>query len=211
MHIKKCYKYIIAKYLLQVLKNREILHRLIDVTLFLAKQELPFRGHDEGEISANRGNYVECLKFLATRDKDLKDHLENSTVFRGISTHNFIFSDKIIQVFFKIKGTSNRIQNDLLDSVAKTVRAEIKREISSSTFMSVIVDESTDSSKTSQACVVLRYIKNGKEIVERLVEFRDVTEKRSAHDLCNEIDTVCIYHFIDHFFFKFKVQLNYEY
>jgi hypothetical protein len=99
--------------------------------------------------------------------------------------------------------------------VAKTVRAEIKREISSSTFMSVIVDESTDSSKTSQACVVLRFIKDGKEIVERLVEFRDVTEKRSAHDLCNEIDSVCIiYHFIDHIsisFFKFIVLLNYDY
>lgn len=56
--------------------------------------------------------------------------------------------------------------------------------------MSVIVDESTDSSKTSQACVVLRYIKEGKEVAEQLVEFRDITEKRSAEALSNEIDAV---------------------
>jgi hypothetical protein len=41
----------------KVKKNREILKRLIDITCFLAKQELPFRGHDEGESSLNKGNY----------------------------------------------------------------------------------------------------------------------------------------------------------
>lgn len=82
------------------------------------------------------------------------------------------------------------MQNDLLESVARSIRVEIKREISESTFVSVIVDESTDSSKTSQACIVLRYIKDGKEIVERLVEFKDITERRNAEALCSEIDSV---------------------
>ena len=40
-----------------VKKNRDVLKRLIDTVCFLAKHELPFRGHNEGEGSLNRGVY----------------------------------------------------------------------------------------------------------------------------------------------------------
>lgn len=52
----------------KVKQNREILKRLIDCVIFLGKQELPFRGHDEGKGSLNRGNYLELLDFLAEYD-----------------------------------------------------------------------------------------------------------------------------------------------
>ena len=39
--------------------NRDILKLLTDAVLYLAKQELPFRGHDESMNSLNRGNYRE--------------------------------------------------------------------------------------------------------------------------------------------------------
>ncbi len=37
-------------------KWRDILHRLLDVTLFLAKQNLAFRGHNEDSSSLNKVN-----------------------------------------------------------------------------------------------------------------------------------------------------------
>lgn len=65
--------------------NREILKRLIDVTCFLAQQELPFRGHNESQDSLNRGNYVELLKLISLYDPVLAEHMETSTVFKMIS------------------------------------------------------------------------------------------------------------------------------
>lgn len=45
--------------------NRDILKRLIDCIIFIAKQEIGFRGHDESKTSTNQGNYRELLKLLA--------------------------------------------------------------------------------------------------------------------------------------------------
>ena len=49
----------------QVKKNRDILKRLIDTVIFLGKQELAFRGHDESKESNNKGNYIELLEHTA--------------------------------------------------------------------------------------------------------------------------------------------------
>jgi hypothetical protein len=52
-----------------VKKNREVLGRLINVTHFLAKQELAFKGYDESSTSLNKGNYKRKLYYLAGYDK----------------------------------------------------------------------------------------------------------------------------------------------
>ena len=46
-----------------------------DITLFLAKQNLEFRGHQEKESSLNRGNFVEMIEMLSEYDPVLKEHL----------------------------------------------------------------------------------------------------------------------------------------
>ena len=65
----------------QVEKNRRILHRLEDTTLFLARQGLAFRGHREyaglGAPDSNEGNFLELLKLLAHYDSILKQHMNN--------------------------------------------------------------------------------------------------------------------------------------
>lgn len=52
------------------------MRRLIDITCYLAKQELYFRGHNESVESANYGNFIECIKLLANYDEILSDHLQ---------------------------------------------------------------------------------------------------------------------------------------
>jgi len=37
---------------------------LLKATLFLSKQGLPFRGHDESNESTNRGNFIELLNMF---------------------------------------------------------------------------------------------------------------------------------------------------
>ena len=56
-------------------KWRDILHRLLDITIFLAKQNLAFRGHREDETTLNRGNFLETVYLVSKYDSVLKEHL----------------------------------------------------------------------------------------------------------------------------------------
>ena len=107
----------------KVKENREVLKDLTNATCFLAMQELAFSGNDESAYSSNMGNYIELLDVLAEKDERLARHLCTYTVF---------------------SGTSNRIQNDLIDSVANVLLADIRSDINAAPFVAVEVDESTD-------------------------------------------------------------------
>ncbi|KAJ4444935.1 hypothetical protein ANN_06734 [Periplaneta americana] len=113
----------VARHNEMVKKNREILKRLIDATCFLAMQELPFRGHGESEDSLNKGNYIELLHLLSNYDTTLREHLESSTTF---------------------KGTSNRIQNDLITAISGVLMESIKNDISMAQHVAIILDETSD-------------------------------------------------------------------
>ena len=121
----------------KVTENREILKCLIKATCFLAKQELAFHGNNESENFFNRGNYVELIYAFAENDKRLARHLETSSVFSGLS---------------------NRIQNDLIESVAEVVRSDIMKDISEASFVVVKVDETTDVTQKAQISVILQYV-----------------------------------------------------
>lgn len=146
----------------KVKENREILKRLIQATCFLAKQELAFRGGDESANSSNRGNYVELMNEFAELDERLGRHLETATVFSGLS---------------------NRIQNDLIESVGDVIRADIQREIDAAPFVAVEVDETTDVTNRAQISAILRYVATGDtgcEVKEAFLGFDDVSEDRRA-------------------------------
>ena len=146
----------------KVKENREILKDLINVTCFLAKQQLAFRGNDESTGSTNRGNYVELLHAIAEKDDRLARHLETSTVFSGLS---------------------NRIQNDLIEAVGDVIRNDIKKEISAAPFVAVEVDETTDVTNQAQISVILRYVATteaGCEVREAFLGFDDVSKDRRA-------------------------------
>ncbi|XP_063231899.1 zinc finger MYM-type protein 1-like [Bacillus rossius redtenbacheri] len=146
----------------KVRKNRRIVSHLIRATCFLAKQELAFRGHDESTLSLNKGNYIEFLNELAEYDNELKAHLENSTVFTGLSSD---------------------IQNDILFSLSDLLIREVKKEISESPFVALILDETTDISVKSQLSSVLRYVTRNGDVEERFLKFVDVSDDRTANGL----------------------------
>ena len=47
----------------EVALNRRNVYRLFETVLFLSKQGIAFRGHDESACSLNRGNYLDLLHF----------------------------------------------------------------------------------------------------------------------------------------------------
>ncbi|XP_017769819.1 PREDICTED: zinc finger MYM-type protein 1-like [Nicrophorus vespilloides] len=150
----------------EVTANRYILSKLINAMCFLTKQELPLQGHFEHHQSDNRGNCVELLHLLSELDLKLETHLDNSPVFTGISDH---------------------IQNDLISSISKVLRDEIKSEIHASKFVSLIVGESTDISRSTQLYTIFRYVDENNDIHERFVGFVDVSPDRTADDLFQHI------------------------
>lgn len=121
----------------QVSENRHVLERLVDSVCFLGAQELAFRGNNETESSDNRGNYIELLNLIAKYDSKLERHLSSAQCF---------------------KGTSNHIQNDLINSIASVILNNFDKEITSAPFVSVMLDETTDVKKKSQLSIVFRYV-----------------------------------------------------
>lgn len=150
----------------KVTKNRLILRRFIDITCFLAKQELSFRGHDESESSTNQGNYRELASLLSTYDPLLAQHLDEATVFTGLSCS---------------------IQNDLIDAVKDVVFNKIKNEINATDFIAVMIDETSDCSKKSQLTTIFRYIDESGTVQERFLGFSDVSSDHSARALSEHV------------------------
>ncbi|KAI4832478.1 hypothetical protein KUCAC02_015445 [Chaenocephalus aceratus] len=61
----------------EIQRNKEILTRLIDITLYLARQGKAFRGDDESASSSNQGNFLELVKMFNQYDSVLRLHLDN--------------------------------------------------------------------------------------------------------------------------------------
>jgi hypothetical protein len=131
-----------------VRKNREVLKRFIDTVCFLATHELPFRGQNEGEGSVNRGVYLVALNLLTIYDATLSTRLETSTTFRG---------------------TSNRIQNDVIRAVSDVVLEKIKSEIKNSTFVALLLDETSDIINLFQLSTTLKMDKCTKDLYPSLM------------------------------------------
>ncbi|KAL5261878.1 hypothetical protein ACHWQZ_G007548 [Mnemiopsis leidyi] len=153
----------IERYNSKVRLNREIVKRIINAVIFLAKEEMAFRGHNEKITSEDRGPFKELLSMIAKTDSILFDHLGSSSVFRG---------------------DSKTIQNDLIHIVAEMTREIIAEEVDSADFFGVIADETTDVSVQNQLTVILRYVAKGK-LYERFLGFYNVTNVPGAEGQSN--------------------------
>ncbi|KAJ4430232.1 hypothetical protein ANN_22444 [Periplaneta americana] len=116
-----------------------------------------------------RGNYVELLKEFGDFDVELPHHLSNSTVFSGLSSG---------------------IQNDIIFSVSQLITEEMKKEISDTPFVGIIMDEAMDYATKSQLSVILRYVTKAGNIEERFLYFRDVSDDRTANSLAHHVFNV---------------------
>ena len=147
--LSQSYKDSIDKHNIKVQKNRKVLSVIIDSVLFCGLQEISLRGSNEKKESLNPGCFRSLLSFAGTLNKDVSDHLENSTVF---------------------KGNSATIQNEILECVLQVYKNKVIAEVSEAPFIAVIADETTDVSVQNQLTLVIRYIHNCK-VVERFWGF----------------------------------------
>ena len=148
-------------------QNREMLKTLSEAVLFLAKQELPFRGHDESILSLNKGNYRDLLALIGKFDSVFEQRLRGRLA--AFETGNAGV----------VTGVSADIQNDLIECIDSVVQDQIDKEIEDCTFLSIQIDETTDVSTKEQLSAIIHLDKKG-EIVERFLKFADVSSDRTA-------------------------------
>jgi hypothetical protein len=133
----------------QVKKNRSRLKPIIESLIFLGRQNIALRDHrDDGSINnlsdnplENKGNFRELLKFkILSGDISLENHLKNAE-----ATATYI---------------SKTTQNTLILIIGNIILKNIINKVNKTKSFSVIFDETTDISKTSQLVIVLRYVYN---------------------------------------------------
>ena len=61
----------------RVARNRFILASIIECILYLGRNGLSLRGHEEDEESPNKGNFLELLDLHAQKDPKLAHHLKH--------------------------------------------------------------------------------------------------------------------------------------
>lgn len=148
--LSNAYRLSIQKHNETVANNRYILSKIIDCIKFCGAFELALRGHNEKSDSENPGIFRGLINFSSELDTTLKLHLEQSTVFKGLS--------KIIQ-------------NEMLECMLFVIRENIKKEINYADFFSIISDETTDVSAQFQMAIIFRYILSDGSPVERFWGF----------------------------------------
>ena len=109
---------------IQVSENREILRVIIDSLIFMARQNIALRGHDESTFSTNQGNFLELIKMFAKYHPTLQHHL------------NIIEQHKRNRLTF----LSHETQNKLLSITSNIVRSKILDQVKKAGIFSVIID-----------------------------------------------------------------------
>jgi len=122
---------------------------------------LALRGHDENEDAKNRGNFLELFEFASRYNPSIMSQSSQTCNYK-----------------------SNVTQNEIIEIVAKEIVSTVLPP--QCAYFSIIADETTDTSRREQVCIVIRYIDNKLTIYEKFVGFFD-TDSTNATALCKLI------------------------
>jgi len=159
---------------IQRLKNRQIMNRLIDITLCLGIGGRSFRGKNEKDSSFNKGLFKDIVTLLSKYDPLLKSHLDS-----GPKNSSYC---------------SNLIQNDLILSVSNVIKNQFREKIRNQN-VSIIADETSDIGHHEQLSVVIRYFDNFKKCpveqficMKRIMSIDSETIFNTLRDVISEYD-----------------------
>jgi hypothetical protein len=146
--------------------NKDVINNLIDITLYLGRLSLPFRGHREGWKDKIRGNFKDLTILLAKYSSPLASHLIEVQLKRK-HTYNFISWHRQIK---------------LIQAITTHKRNSIKDELINAKYFAVFLDTTFDISRKEQLLIVFRYInKNTSEVPERLIAVRETLSTTDKH------------------------------
>lgn len=144
----------------QVLDERKrlkpVFERLVAITLYLARQNIAFAGK-----TTTSGNFYELVQTIAQFDVVMQSHLEKVS---------------------RKKYLTPQTQNELIARIGKKIRNKLLSDIIQSKYYSILLDCTSDISRTEQMTLVLRYVyfdsmKRLFQIKESFIEYIKVTDK----------------------------------
>ena len=134
---------------------RQVLQRIVNVTLTLAEGNISFRGHRENLNDTEqgaKGNFLGIIRLLAKYDPLLADLLQKP---EG-----------------SIKYLHHRNHDGIIKLLSEEVTTNIIKKINNCAFFSVIIDTTQDISKMDQLSQVFRYVtiqKDANEVPEKII------------------------------------------
>ncbi|KAM4534234.1 zinc finger MYM-type protein 1-like [Odontesthes bonariensis] len=141
-------------------KWRDILKRLLSITLSLASRNLSFRGSSEHPYEPDNGNFLKEVD-MATYDPVMEIHLAKIKDERS-HTHYL----------------SHETQNELIQIISSETLRTIVRHIQSAKYFSIILDCTPDLSHKEQMSVIVRivHLQLQPDIKEYFLGYIDVEE-----------------------------------
>ncbi|XP_062521178.1 zinc finger MYM-type protein 1-like [Corticium candelabrum] len=150
---------------LRITLNRRNLGKVFETILYLGRQSIALRGHDETEDCTNRGNFLELLHLRASDNPELEQHLQGTFTY-----------------------TSPQIQNEILALCGHKIQQSIVYELRTSGMYGLICDETTDVSRQEQMSICVRYVSESMTVKERFLGFwpAESTDGKSLFNLLNQ-------------------------
>ena len=152
-----------------------ILYCIVDVILYLVKQNLSLRGHRESlDEDGNHGNFLELIKLLSKYDPVLREHV----------THIRLATTKM-----PLSYLSPMIQNEFIALLASQVRQKIVKDIKDAKYYAIMFDSTPDLSHTDQMSQIIRYFEiKGLtvQVVESFIDFIP-TQRKTAKEITQTI------------------------
>ena len=130
------------------LEHRKCLLNLLSNARFLSRQGLAFRG----DVEESDSNFMQLIYLRSEDNPKLVDWVHQKTD----------------------KYTSHDMQNEMVKVMALRILREIAANLQSSSFFTVMVDETTDVSNVEQVVVCLRWVSERFEIREEFVGLYEV-------------------------------------
>lgn len=152
-----------AQVAVERLDRRQCFLKILSNMRFLARQGLPLRGHGDETDS----NFLQLMKLRGEDDSRVAQWLGKKTD----------------------KYTAPNIQNEILKVMALHVLRRIIAAIHSSSFLSIMIDETTDVSNKEQVVVCIRSVDDVLQVNEDFIGLHQV-ESTSATDLVAVIQDV---------------------
>lgn len=147
-------------------ENRLYLNRIITFIKYLACQGLAFRGHDETNISKNRGNFLELVRCFEKIDPE--------------------FAAKLNKMPENTNYLSRAIQNEIISIIATEIKKQIVAEVKNSGMYAILADETRDCSRKEQMSICVRYVNSDFIICEEFLGYKHVNEL-DASSLSNSL------------------------
>lgn len=129
--------------LLEVKKKRwrDVLTRLLAVTLSLASRNLSFRGSSQRLYEPDNGNFLKEVELLAEFDPVIDNHLS-----------------KIKEENTRVHYLGQQIQNELIDIISTKTLQTMVEHIQTAKYFSIILDCTPDISHKEQMSVMVRIV-----------------------------------------------------